>query len=623
MLLLELDTPEEIEAAREKQLFGEVKQTGINYEVYNRIDINFNPNDVDPTTGEKIPELAMPSLCNTFEEMKVCSLLKDNIRRMNYKIPTPVQKAVVPLALLGRDLISTAQTGSGKSAAYLIPIIEKCMSFVGAERRAELDAAAGMALPLALILAPTRELSVQIQGECDKFTFKMPLKSAVAYGGPPRGVQIKKIIAGCDILIATPGRLKDFIENKVLSLRNVKAVVLDEADRLLDMGFKSDIENFLLNCEVPVNRQMMMFSATFEDAVKGTAESHLRTPAFVNVGRIGSTTDLITQQLVEVEDYNKREKLMELIMEHQAAKRMLVFVERKSTAVDLDRYLDGAGIYACSIHGDRDQESRQTALNNFARGLYFLMIATDVAARGLDIDGIDVVVNFDMPRHMDTYTHRIGRTGRAGRKGLAISFINSTTNKGVLENVKTLMSETQQQTPDWLDKTIESAGLGRGGGGGGGGGGCRQWTEGTCTRGDECKFAHEGEAPEGSEAALAGREGRRRGGGGGGCRQWTEGTCTRGDGCKFAHEGEAPEGSEAALAGREGRRRGGGGGGCRQWTEGTCTRGDRCKFAHEGESGGGGSRGGGNFSQAGPSGAGDFGGTSAAAPDWGSAANDW
>jgi len=472
-------------------------------------------------------------------------------------------------------LICCAQTGSGKTAAFMFVIISKLLALIGPERTAKVTDSVG-AMPLALIITPTRELAIQIKVEAEKFTYEMPLRPVVAYGGQPRGGQIRELQAGCDILIATPGRLGDFIESATVTLQEVQIVTLDEADRLLDMGFQDQIKDFLEGCPDP--HQTLMFSATFEEELQDTARDCMQEPAFVHVGRVGSTTDLITQQLINVVDHEKKDKLMELIIEYETAKRILVFVERKSTAIDLDRYLDGNGIYATSIHGDRDQIARETALNNFARGQYFLMVATDVAARGLDVDGIDVVINFDMPKNLDSYVHRIGRTGRCGRRGLAISFINSSTKRDLLNEIKTQLEETKQEEPDFLKELIEAQNRDAGPcfafrdgecdrgddcpflhvEGGGDDRPCFGWQRGMCENGEDCQFSHEGEAGSGG--------GRKAGV----CYQWEQGTCSRGEDCKFAHEGES-----GAKAGQKQE--------CRQYSRGQCTRGDTCNYEHVGD----------------------------------------
>lgn len=563
------ETKEEVEARQEKRLFGVVRQTGIEFDIYNKIEIEVTDNDIP-----------VPEKVETFAAMTLPEQLLSNITRMNYKAPTPVQKIAVPIAISGRDLISCAQTGSGKTGAFMFAIITRLTGLLGAERDAVLASAGETAKPMALIITPTRELAIQILTEAEKFTFKMPLTPAVAYGGQPRGVQLRKIQAGCDILIGTPGRLMDFFENLQVSLTEIKLLVLDEADRMLDKGFSDDMSMIVHDFKMPEEHQTLMFSATFEDEVKGLAEDLMKEPAFVSVGRVGSTTSLITQQLVNVDDTNKKDKLMELIMAHQQAKRILVFVEKKSTAVDLDRFLDGAGVYACCLHGDRDQVARETALNNFARGEFFLMVATDVAGRGLDIDGIDVVINFDLPRNLDSYTHRIGRTGRAGRRGLAISFINDESRGDVLEEIKLLMTETEQEAPEFLETCIAAALAARGPAGV-----CYAFQRGECD--DEgCRFEHveREERPQGAcfafqrgdcddEECRFSHDPDAAGGGGGGkgeCYSWKEGNCTRGDDCRFDHVGESGAGAGEKQP-------------CHQWSRGECTRGDSCRFDHSGE----------------------------------------
>ena len=392
------------------------------------------------------------------------------------RTPTPIQKAGVPIALTGRDLMACAQTGSGKTGAFMLTICVQLMREYMRIKNGEGKSNRRKTDPMAIVLTPTRELAIQILKEAKKFSYQLPLKACIAYGGQPRGQQLREIQGGCDILIATPGRLSDFLTSRNFGAGSVKVLVLDEADRMLDMGFAREMNTIITQRGMPRERQTLMFSATFPREIQQMATQYLNDAAMVTIGRVGSATDLITQQVIQIDDYRKRDLILDLIRTHNTAKRILIFVERKTTAGDLDRYLEEEGFYAMSIHGDKQQHERETALNEFTRGAVKVLVATDVASRGLDVDGIDLVINYDTPNDIDSYTHRIGRTGRAGRKGLAISFINHGTNKRMLLEVQKCLAEVKQSS-EVLDTVCDLAGgsyggsRGRGGGGRGRGGG--------------------------------------------------------------------------------------------------------------------------------------------------------
>lgn len=382
--------------------------------------------------------------------MKLPQLLMDNIGRCRYTVPTPIQKHAIPIAVGGRDLIGCAQTGSGKTAAFMFAIITRILANQDPSPQSE------TATPKAVIIAPTRELAVQIFHEAQKFCFKIPIRPCVVYGGQARRPQMTELSKGCDIIIGTPGRMNDFCENGAISLAKATFLVLDEADRMLDLGFMSQISSIINDFDMPKQgRQTLMFSATFEAEMQATAQRFLTNPVFMAVGKVGSSTDLITQRLVQVPEFEKKDTLVKLVRSHPSAKRVLVFVERKSTAAELENHMEGLGFYVTSIHGDRDQSEREEALNSFARGHFYMLIATDVAARGLDVDGIDIVINYDMPKQLDSYIHRIGRTGRCGRRGMAVSFVNDRTSESVLRALGDTLKETNQLVPDWLQMMTE------------------------------------------------------------------------------------------------------------------------------------------------------------------------
>jgi len=443
----------------EKRLFGDVKNTGINFDKYEDIPVE--------TSGNEIPEPV-----TKFSELEVHELLKLNIQLAGYEKPTPVQKHAVTISLGGRDLMACAQTGSGKTAAFLFPMIHLLMTSKlpqppkpssGFSRRRK-------AYPYALILAPTRELATQIHQEAEKFTYRTGLRPVVIYGGADIRQQFRELDRGSDIIVATPGRLVDMLERGSVSLSLAHYLVLDEADRMLDMGFEPQIRQIVEETDMPKeSRQTSMFSATFPKEIQMLAQSFLNDYIFLAVGRVGSATENITQRIEYVEEHEKRERLMKILPECDGL--TLIFVETKRNADALEDWLLREGINATSIHGDRSQGQREQALAMFRCGRCPILVATSVAARGLDIPNVSHVINYEMPNVIDDYIHRIGRTGRAGHKGTAIAFIDE--NCKVLRELYDKLLETKQDVPSWFEKIVQSQGYwgsGRGRGGGGGGG---------------------------------------------------------------------------------------------------------------------------------------------------------
>jgi len=332
--------------------------------------------------------------------------------------------------------------------------------------------------PYALVLAPTRELACQIYDEAKKFSYKTGLKSVVVYGGAPIGYQLRDLERGCDILVATPGRLVDIMERARLSVSHIKWLILDEADRMLDMGFEPQIRRIVEGEDMPGTgkRQTLMFSATFPKEIQRLAASFLYEYVFLAVGRVGSTTELVTQKFIRVEESDKMGMLLDLI--NSVKGLTIIFVETKRKADLLEDFLVREGYSATSIHGDRVQQDRTAALKTFSSGQTPFLIATNVAARGLDIDNIAHVINYDMPTDIDDYVHRIGRTGRAGKPGMATAFIGED-NANVIPKLLEILIESQQEVPAWLESMKHHtrggghSGYGGYGGRGGGRGGNR------------------------------------------------------------------------------------------------------------------------------------------------------
>lgn len=429
----------------------------IDFEKYDEIPVEMSGHDC-------------PQPIEKWEDCELGSLLHSNIKLANYKRPTPVQRHSLPIVMSGRDLMGCAQTGSGKTAAFLFPIISGLLK---AGPGPDAGYRARKVFPLALVLAPTRELACQIYDEARKFGYKTGIKSVVVYGGAPIGYQLRDLEKGCDILVATPGRLVDIMERARVSLSQIRYLVLDEADRMLDMGFEPQIRRIVEGEDMPRtgDRQTLMFSATFPKEIQQLASAFLYDYVFLAVGRVGSTTDLVTQKFIRTEEADKPNMLLDLISSVKGL--TIIFVETKRKADMLEDFLVRERFRATSIHGDRDQSDRTAALRNFATGHSPYLIATNVAARGLDIDNIAHVINYDMPTDIDDYVHRIGRTGRAGKPGLATAFITEE-NAGIVGKLIELLVEAGQEVPAWLDSMkLSRGGFGGGSRYGGGGGGNR------------------------------------------------------------------------------------------------------------------------------------------------------
>ena len=348
----------------------------------------------------------------TFKEFNISKSLLKALAEKNYSEPTPIQQQTIPVALEERDLLGIAQTGTGKTAAFAIPIIENLKR--GTVYRK------GEVRPLrALILTPTRELAIQINEAFTDYGKYTNLRHTVIFGGVPQNPQIKALSQGVDILIATPGRLLDFIQQKVVRLNKLNIFVLDEADRMLDMGFIHDIRRLLPL--LPAKKQTMLFSATMPKEIEKISKTLLQNPAKVEVAPVSSVVDTIEQNVYFVEKKQKMELLIDLL-DKQTDKSTIVFSRTKHGANKIARVLNNKNIKCEAIHGNKSQNARQAALSNFKEGKINVIVATDIAARGIDIRDLGVVINYDLPDVPETYVHRIGRTGRAGNKGVAFSF---------------------------------------------------------------------------------------------------------------------------------------------------------------------------------------------------------
>ena len=464
----------------ERELFGVPNDptklhTGINFANYDDIPVE--------ASGHDVPEPVLQ-----FTNPPLDDHLISNIKLASYKTPTPVQKYSIPIVMSGRDLMACAQTGSGKTGGFLFPILSQAFingpsAISAAQTNGGMGYRSRKALPTSLILAPTRELVSQIYEEARKFAYRSWVRPCVVYGGADIGTQLRSMERGCDLLVATPGRLVDLIERGRISLANIKYLVLDEADRMLDMGFEPQIRRIVDGEDMPSvqGRQTLMFSATFPRDIQMLARDFLKDYVFLSVGRVGSTSENITQKVEYVEDADKRSVLLDILHTHGAG-LTLIFVETKRMADSLSDFLINQSFPATSIHGDRTQRERERALEMFRNGRCPILVATAVAARGLDIPNVTHVVNYDLPTDIDDYVHRIGRTGRAGNTGMSTAFFNRG-NRGIVRDLLELLKEAHQEVPPFLENVArEGTGFGGGSGRGGGRAGGGRGRGGSATR---------------------------------------------------------------------------------------------------------------------------------------------
>lgn len=371
--------------------------------------------------------------------------LKRNINAAGYKIPTPVQRHGIPLFLLGKDVMACAQTGSGKTAFYLLAPLNGLLQKRRQQRPSQ------PAAPLVLIMGPTRELCVQIFEEAQKFGegSSSAVISAVVYGGTEYKESTKQLSEGVDLLVATPGRLQDLVQRNACVLWSVKTLILDEADRMLDMGFEPAIRNIVLKSKMNRNRQTVMTSATFPEEVQHLAQDFMRDYSFMAVGRVGGAGSTIKQKLEWVEDEDKNDFLYGLLLHAATLGLVLIFVNTKIAATEVERFVAGSGFSSVSIHGDKLQSEREEALEAFKSKEVSILIATDVAARGLDIPDVALVIQYDLATSVDDYVHRIGRTGRIGKTGISVGLVNNRA-KGNAAELLTILEESGNKPPAFL-----------------------------------------------------------------------------------------------------------------------------------------------------------------------------
>lgn len=349
-----------------------------------------------------------------FDMLGLAAPLLKAVSETGYTTPTPIQAKAIPLALQGLDLMAGAQTGTGKTAAFALPILQKLLPLASSSTSPAKH-------PIrALVLTPTRELAIQVEESIKVYAKHTALRSLVVFGGVDIKTQTPHLKTGIEVLVATPGRLLDHVEQKTLSLGQVQILVLDEADRMLDMGFMPDLKRIL--ALLPKQRQNLMFSATFSNEIKKLADDFLTNPTLIEVARSNATAENVTQKVYLVEQSSKQALLTQLL-QGDDCKQVIIFTKTKLTASRLSKSLQKEGIAADAIHGDKNQKERMEALEAFKAGKITVLVATDVAARGLDIDQLPMVINYEIPSAPEDYVHRIGRTGRAGASGVAISLV--------------------------------------------------------------------------------------------------------------------------------------------------------------------------------------------------------
>ncbi|MFG1591850.1 DEAD/DEAH box helicase [Halobacteriovorax sp. CON-3] len=347
-----------------------------------------------------------------FTQLGLSQTIEDALSKKGYTQPTLIQAEGIPAVLEGKDLLAISQTGSGKTAAFSTPILDLISKSKSKLKPYHIRS---------LVIAPTRELAMQVEESFKEYGKGLALSTLAVYGGSAKKLQVQKLAKGVQVLVATPGRLVDLIRDDKIFLDEVTHLVLDEADRMLDMGFKDDLE-FVLK-RLPENKQCLLFSATMPKGVEVIANTILNNPHRIEIAPVKAKHEGIRQMAYLVEEEKKADFLLKFLKDRHI-KSIIVFVKTKSQANKLERHLKANHIKACAIHSDRDQRQRIYNLKEFQKGSMHVLVATDIAARGLDIDGVGYVLNFNLPQQIENYTHRIGRTGRGGRRGIAISYIS-------------------------------------------------------------------------------------------------------------------------------------------------------------------------------------------------------
>jgi len=439
----EIYVPKDMDDIDADELFKMRIATGVNFSKYSDIPVK--------VTGENAPEPV-----TSFANAKLHPIVLKNVEKSGYSVPTPVQKYAIPIIREKRDLMACAQTGSGKTAAFMVPIISRLLEEGTSSNKLE-PGTRETVNPECVVVTPTRELAKQIQQQAKKFSQDSDLRAVVVYGQTSVHYQMEDIRKGCNILVATPGRLNHFIENGSIGLKNAKFLVLDEADRMLEEGFMAEIEKAVTTGSMATvgERQTLMFSATFSDSVQVAAQAFLKDYLFFTVGLVGAICSDVEIAFHEVESTSKRETLEDILgkEDRDPTERTMIFVGKKTTADYLTAYLSGEGYPATSIHGDRAQRQREEALADFASGKFPILVATSVAGRGLDIPLVQHVINYDMPNEVDEYVHRIGRTGRVGNLGKATSLFCPDTDGKISAGLVKVLADAEKEVPSYLTES--------------------------------------------------------------------------------------------------------------------------------------------------------------------------
>jgi probable ATP-dependent RNA helicase DDX4 len=407
---------------------------GINFDRFDKIEVDVRGGSIKPI--------------NTFSDLITSQLLLDNIKRAGYTKMTPIQRYTIPAMAANHDIVGCAQTGSGKTAAFLLPVLQTILNLK------DLDSAYGQECqkPYCIVIAPTRELARQTYVEALKLSRDSVIKCQCIYGGTQTGYLRAQISKGTHILVATPGRLKDFIGRNWISLENVKYVILDEGDRLIDDGFVVDMRAMFTHPLMPSKseRQTLFFSATFKEEAQSVAREFMKPDyLFITVGMVGAANEDVKQEFIQVERAKKKRELLQ-ILQNNPDDKVIVFTQTKATADIISSYLTSMGVQCTSIHGDRHQSQREEALSQFKRGLRRCLVASPVGERGLDLPKVSMVINYDMPNELDEYIHRIGRTGRIGNTGRAISFFDPDRDTKLINDLTRALKQAQQEVPDFF-----------------------------------------------------------------------------------------------------------------------------------------------------------------------------
>ena len=416
----------------------------------------------------------------SFKSFELHPQIQAGVEALGYEEPTPIQSQCIPLILQGRDVMGMAQTGTGKTAAFGLPILQRLMS--GPRKRVR-----------ALIVAPTRELAEQIHEAMGQLGRKTKVKSVTVYGGVKQNPQVKKLQEGAEIVVACPGRLLDLMDQGVIDLSHMEVLVLDEADRMFDMGFMPDVRRIL--SRIPAERQTLLFSATMPDEIRDLARDILKDPVTVQIGE-AAPVSTVSHALYPVEQHLKTALLVK-VLDRTDTDSVLIFTRTKDRATRVAKHLKKAGFPVTFLQGDLSQSQRQEALNGFRSGKYRILVATDIAARGLDISRISHVINYDMHDTVDAYTHRIGRTGRAERPGDAFTFVTREDRAFVWEIERILGEESERRTLEDFDYTAPPRPSGRDGRGKHGGATARKRRRGRSRRRATCRYSPRSTPPRG------------------------------------------------------------------------------------------------------------------------------